>query len=160
MEPKKVLVLGLGNPLRGDDGVGCAVVEALANSPDLPEGLELIDGGASGVKMLSMIDGYEHVIIVDAADLESPPGKWTQCTAEELFECADRRRQSSTLHEAGLVEALEIGRQLARLPEDIRIYLIQAERIDGHLGLSHSVCKSIEAICTSILAEVTSIRKH
>ena len=62
------LIIGLGNPLRGDDGVGVRVVQALAERA-LPAGVEVVDGGTQGLGLVSLLEGQKRVILVDAADV-------------------------------------------------------------------------------------------
>lgn len=75
-QPQKIVVLGLGNILLGDEGVGVRVVEELERSGGLP-GVELVDGGTAGFGLLSFFDGARSVVVVDAAADGAPPGTVT-----------------------------------------------------------------------------------
>jgi Ni,Fe-hydrogenase maturation factor len=68
-----VLVLALGNPLMGDDGIGVRVVEELKGR-ELPSGVALADGGTTGLALVGLMEEYQRVIAVDAADMGQPPG--------------------------------------------------------------------------------------
>ena len=74
--PPRTVVLGLGNILLGDEGVGVRVVEELERSGGLP-GVELVDGGTAGFSLLSYFDGAALVVVVDAAADGAPPGTVT-----------------------------------------------------------------------------------
>jgi hydrogenase maturation protease len=74
--PLKTVVLGLGNILLGDEGVGVRVVEELERSGGLP-GVDLVDGGTAGFGLLSFFDGARLVVVVDAAADGAPPGTVT-----------------------------------------------------------------------------------
>ena len=74
--PLKTVVLGLGNILLGDEGVGVHVVEELRRSGGLP-GVELVDGGTAGFSLLPFFDGAGLVVVVDAAADGAPPGTVT-----------------------------------------------------------------------------------
>jgi len=63
---KRVLILGLGNPLLGDEGIGVRVVEELKRL-ELPEGVTAIEGGTAGLGLIGLMEGFQRVIIVDAA---------------------------------------------------------------------------------------------
>jgi hydrogenase maturation protease len=154
MTQERILILALGNPLRGDDGVGSAVIEALLACRNIPSCVELVDAGTAGFKTLNLMDGYEHVIIIDAGEMGVEPGEWRRLGTDELLDRAEVEIRTSTLHDAGLVDALAIGKVMDRLPEDISIYLVQPNDINSHTGLSATVSQSVSSICEAILAEI------
>ena len=128
--PLRTLVLGLGNPIRGDDGVGWRVVEAvkgeLANQrkstdphPALPQGerekieVDMLAGG--GLNLMERLVGYDRAILVDAIQGGNEPGS-VQVFPLEALENPSAGHLGST-HETNLLTALEIGRNLgAHLP--------------------------------------------
>jgi len=70
----KILIAGVGNPLRGDDGFGVRVAQRLAERP-LPAGVRVVETGASGLSLVhELMEGYDACIIADAADRQGPPG--------------------------------------------------------------------------------------
>ena len=77
------LIIGLGNPLRRDDGVGVRVVELLA-ARDLPAGVEVVDGGTPGLGLVPLLEGRQRVILVDAADLGREPGAFVRFTLDQI----------------------------------------------------------------------------
>jgi hydrogenase maturation protease len=148
------LVLALGNPLRGDDGVGAAVLEQLAQV-DLPPGVELLEGGTPGLETVLLLQGYRRAIIVDAAAMGREPGEWARLLPGRDAELqADDLYLRGTLHYAGLAEALALGEALAVLPEEIVIYGIQPTEIGWSPGLSAVVQAAIPAVCQSIVQEL------
>ena len=72
-DSETVLVLALGNPLMGDDGIGSRVVEEL-RARELPNGVALADGGTTGLALVGLMEEYQRVVAVDAADMGQPPG--------------------------------------------------------------------------------------
>ena len=64
--PSRTLVIGLGNPLMGDDGAGVAALDRLRNEWDLPEDVELVDGGTWGMNLLPLVESTGHLVLVDA----------------------------------------------------------------------------------------------
>ena len=76
---KKTLVLGLGNVIMGDEGIGVHVVRALEKVP-LPPNVECLDGGTGGFILLEPLQAAEHIILIDATDDENPPGTVTRTT--------------------------------------------------------------------------------
>lgn len=92
-----VLVLGVGNILLSDEGIGVRVVEALQQRYRVPEGVEMVDGGTCGMDLLDLIAGRDHLILVDAVATGGPPGTVVRLEGDEipaLFR-PDPRRTSS-----------------------------------------------------------------
>ena len=144
------LVLALGNPLRGDDGIGAAVLNAL---PAVPPDVTLLDGGTPGLELVLTLRGYERVIIVDAADLGETPGSWRHLPAACLQASALDLR--GTLHSAGLAEALTLGAALDLLPSEIVILGIQPGEIGWSPGLTPQVAAAIPDLCRAIMRLLT-----
>jgi hydrogenase maturation protease len=151
---KRVLILGLGNTLRGDDGVGGAVIAALAERRDFPAWVDLIDGGLAGMKILSLLEGYEQAIIIDAADRQLVQGRWARLDLDELMVRSMFSTAFGTLHEADLVDVLVIGQAMEVLPENITIYAVRAMNVDGGVALSSAVADAIPIICQAIMSEI------
>ncbi len=75
MSPACTLVIGLGNPLAGDDGIGCRLAEALAQDPELPEGTEVAYGGTDLLRLEDRLQDRAYVIVLDALLDDGPPGQ-------------------------------------------------------------------------------------
>ncbi len=78
-----MLVLGLGNPLMGDDGLGVEVVRRLRRE-SVPPPVELLDGGTSGVYLLPHLEGRSHILVVDAIDFGGRPGQIVRLQASDI----------------------------------------------------------------------------
>jgi hydrogenase maturation protease len=120
----RVLVLGLGNPILRDDGVGWCVVQAvearMEGEQDAPE-FDCVSLG--GLSLMERMVGYDRAILVDAIQTESgAPGTVYRLALDDL-----PTLHANAAHDASLVAALELGRNLgARLPDDIAIVAIEA----------------------------------
>ena len=125
----KVVVLGVGNILRRDEGVGVRVIQYLQDRYAFPGNVTLVDGGTAGLGLLSLIEGADHLIVVDAVQAGEAPGSLFVFTPDELsFQTAPQL----SLHEIGLVEVLAllkaVGRRRPRTviigvqPEDISLW--------------------------------------
>lgn len=108
---KKVLVLGMGNILLRDEGVGVRAVEYLEEQK-IPENVDLLDGGTGGFTLLSEIMKYDEVILIDATLDENPTG--TIRVIQPRF-AADFPRAMST-HDIGLKDLIESASILGKLP--------------------------------------------
>jgi hydrogenase maturation protease len=147
-------VLALGNPLRGDDGIGSAVLEALAQSGRMPPGVELLDGGTAGLETTLLLEGCRCAIIVDAANLERAPGEWARITSGDAALRPDDMHLGEAVHNAGLAEALALGKALDILPPELTIYAVQPLELGWSTGLSEPVRKAVPAVCAAILEEI------
>lgn len=146
--PHSTLILGLGNSLRGDDGVGPAVIEWL-DRQELPPDVEAIDGGTAGLDIVSTLMGRERAVIVDAANIEGGPGEWVRFTPDVA-----RLKDNDTtlsLHSAGLAEALALGAALDVLPREIIIYGVQPKSVDWLPQLSDEVRAAVPEVGQAIL---------
>lgn len=81
---EKTLILGVGNLLMSDDGVGVHVVQRLAASRVLPDEVQAVDGGTCGLDLLQYFEGVDHLIVVDAANLNRPPGSIQRLMGEQV----------------------------------------------------------------------------
>jgi len=145
-----ILVLGLGNPLRGDDGVGPRLVEELARR-GLPTGVTALDGGAGGLGLLQVLDGWQRVVVVDAADVGREPGQFVRFTPDQarLAQAADR----FSLHNAGLGEILALANALGRTLPPMVIFGVQPAEIGWREGLSPAVEAALPAMIDAVLEE-------
>lgn len=145
------LVLALGNPLRGDDGAGAAVLERLRRCVPLPGEVDLIDGGTPGLETVLLLQGYRRAMIIDAADMRLAPGDWRRLPSKGgALACGDLSA-GHTLHSAGLAEALALGEALGVLPEAIEVFAVQPLEVGWAPGLSRPVQACIADVADAIL---------
>ena len=150
-EKKRVLILGLGNPLMGDDGVGVRVVEELKGL-ELPDGVEAVEGGTAGLGLIGLMEGYQRVIIVDAAEMGHPPGCVVRFTPSEAQFAAVAAPLS--LHHIGLGEVLAMAEALEVAPAELVIIGIQPSQVEAGSGLSQEVKGAIPRIIRIVLDEL------
>ncbi len=123
-----ILVLGLGNPVLGDDGIGCRVAMALQPATDL-RGAEVDTFEKGGLSLMERIVGYRRVILVDAVTTgEAPRGSVNVYPLGELPNPGLGHLNSA--HETSLQTALELARQLdAEVPAEITVVAIETDRV-------------------------------
>jgi len=155
----KTLILGLGNPFRGDDGVGPAVIAAL-NSQVMPPDVVVLDGGTPGLETVLTWQGYERVIIVDAADMGMQPGSWKRFHSDEAILPVDEAAMQGTLHAAGLAEALALAEALDLLPPELVFYGVQPEFTGWSAGLTEAIDFAVPALCEAISTEIKDFSNH
>ena len=124
-----VLIMGIGNYLMGDEGVGVHVAQRLANET-LPEGVDVLDGGTGGFFLMEYFENYPVVILIDATLDDRPTG--TIRVIEPRF-AADFPRAMST-HDIGLRDLVEGLAILGKMPKiylfAVSIEMIQSQQIE------------------------------
>lgn len=136
-----VLVLGIGNPLLGDDGAGLALLAELAAAPDPLT--EYVDGGTQGLALLGHIAGRSALVILDAVAAGAAPGTVHVFRGPEALALAGGR--SSTAHESNAGELLGAAALLGQLPEEVVVIGIEPERLETGIGLSDTVQRAAPA---------------
>jgi len=148
---RPTLILCLGNPLLGDEGIGVRVAEELKGL-ELPDGVSVVEGGTAGLSLISLMEGYQRVIIVDAADMGYPPGRVVRFTpAEVQFKTAEA---PLSLHQIGLAEALALAEALEVAPSELVIIGVQPSRVEVEAELSPEVEGAIPQIIRMVLDEL------
>ena len=124
----KTLVLGLGNPILGDDGVGWKVADLVKEqlTPDLPVDVDFLSLG--GIRLMEHLIGYQRAILIDAFALEEPIGSILILKLSELPNYSAFHTTSA--HDMPLQSAIKLGRSMgAQLPEDITVVGITTKHI-------------------------------
>lgn len=148
-ENRSVLILGIGNILQSDDGIGIHIVNHIAKSIKLPDDVEAIDGGTAGFDLVPLLTGREKIIIVDALRVDDKPGSIYRFKPEDA-----RKTRAFSLHEVGIIEIIDMLRLLGENPE-IEIIGVVPEDIDTlDMNISPSVRRSIPQVIIHIMDAV------
>lgn len=154
--PRKVLVIGLGNPDRGDDGVGAIVARGLAGRLP-PDAVVKVRSG----DLLSLIDdwdGFDAVVCIDAA---APAGVHGRISRLDLNSTElPRNLTLRSSHAWGLAEAIALGRSLQRAPRQIIVYAIEGNSFDGGAALTPAAAAATHVVADRVVAEVGRLRSH
>ena len=144
------LVIGVGNPDRGDDGLGPLVVRRLAEM-ELP-GVTIIERSGDGLALIEDWGGYDAVVLIDAAAPVGVPGRIHRLdlAGEELPVEFSR----ASTHAFGVAEAVRLARTLGRLPARAIVYAVEAVNFDAGAGLSAEVAAAVPALLTHLAAEL------
>lgn len=148
------LILGVGNPLMGDDGAGVLAVQRLLARPDLPPDVTVIDGGTAGLGLIPLIESYRRVVLVDAVLMGEPPGTVRRFAWREARVAG--RAQSLSLHQSDLADALALAEALGSLPPEVVIYGVQPQHTDWEQPLSEAVARALPGLVDALLTEVRS----
>ncbi len=146
------VVLGIGNLILGDDGVGVHVARALM-ARGCPDGVEVLDGGTAPLDALATVDPIRRLVIVDAADLGEEPGAIRVLSPDDLMP-ADG--DSVSLHDLDLIWALNVLRMTEREPQEVVVVGVQPASMDWSTELSPPVAARLEDVIEAVLAAIPS----
>ena len=151
------LILGMGNPILSDDGVGLLVAERLAGE-QLPAGAEVSQSEVGGLRLLELVRGFTRVIIIDA--LKSPAAEQREPGEIVRYEAKDFKggHRYSSAHSIGLDTALELGHKLGYdMPEEVIVFAIEAKDVETFgEELSPPVAAAAERVLALVLEEVSA----
>ncbi len=150
--PAAVLVLGLGNLLLSDEGVGVHAVAALRKRYHLPDGVDVLDGGTAGMDLLDIIAGRDHVIVVDAVRREGAAAGTLFTFRGDDIRAAFGARLSP--HQLGLLDVLAATSLLGEAPGAVTVIGIVPAHLDLGLELSPTVAASLDALLARIADEL------
>jgi len=148
--PAPILVLGLGNILLRDEGIGVRVVQAMEGMA-LPPGVELFDGATAGLDLVDVIIDRRKVVVIDAMDALGVPGTVLRLLPEDL---AAATGQSVSLHDMGLLEALMMARHMGREPREVVILAVKPGALEWGLELSDGLKRLVPKLIELVVAEL------
>ena len=147
----KISLIGLGNLLLRDEGVGVHAVEALKRKYDFPEEVRLLDGGTLGLDLLHLIGGMDKVLFVDAVDLKKEPGTIAVIGGEDLPSLLEPKL---SLHHVGLSDLLFASGFLGTRPAEIVLIGIQPETLEMGLELSKTIEERFDELLQAVLEKL------
>lgn len=147
----KILVLGIGNLLLGDDGIGPRVVQNLSQRICRSD-VDFLDGGTGGLYLLGYLEGYSHLLVIDALDAGLRPGTICRLSPEEI----GYGNIKLSFHQTGLGDLLALAKLTGLLPQTV-IFGIQIERLDWGMNLSPSVAAQLPLLEELVLQEIEDI---
>lgn len=138
----KKAVIGIGNVLMGDDGVGPFLIERAKERFGHIEEVDLRDEGNIGFGLVHVLKDYEDVIIVDSGDIGKGPGEFGTFSPEEVK--SSKVCQGFSLHESDLLKVLEASRALGELPKKVTIFAIQPLSLEWRGWLSPEIAERLD----------------
>ena len=146
----KTVIVGIGNILLGDEGIGVHVVSAL-RSKDLPSNVEVIDGGTATLDLLPIINGVSKLIVVDAVKGKGEPGSIYRFTPDDI---KTEKKTATSLHQIGLLDVLEMAAKIGEKPKSTVIIGIEPQNTDWGLEPSAKIKEKIPKIIDVVLNEI------
>ena len=153
---RRILICGVGNKLKRDDGLGPFVIEQLEDTP-MPEGVDVVDYGISGFKCALKLEGYDKVVFVDAISLPGfEPGRLhrLKITKEKLMKSPKLSDFSLSMHETDLERIMATAAVLNIYPDEVVIIGCEPSDTAVGLGLTKSVEAAVPKIIELVLKEL------
>ena len=145
----KITVLGVGNILLQDEGVGVRVIEEMTRRYSFPENVEVLDGGTLGMELMRFLLGTDKLIIVDAIDGNLSPGEIYQFEKDAV---KIYFREKVSVHDLGIQDVLASLDVLEKPLKELVVFGVQPAVIDVGLDLTPIVAQSVEPVITKVLA--------
>lgn len=154
MNRDRIVVLGVGNVLLRDEGVGVKVVEALSREYTFPDNVSLVDGGTQGLRLMGTIQEADHLIVVDAVLGGGTPGTIYRLERDDL---PKGLRMKQSAHDSDLIEALNLCSLIDQSPQSVVVIGIEPESITPFgLELSESVEGKVPDLIQRVIDELST----
>jgi hydrogenase maturation protease len=146
-----IVVLGVGNILLSDEGIGVRVIEKLQRDFDIPDNVVVIDGGTTGMEMLDDLSRSEHVIIIDAVRSGSAPATIVKLTDEQIPVFF---RTKLSPHQIGLSDVLATLELIGEQPKAVSVIGIEPATLETGMSLSPQVSAQLPSLVEMVAAEL------
>jgi hydrogenase maturation protease len=146
-----LVVLGLGNTICADDGLGVAAVAAIAERFEVPESVSLLDGGTLGLSLLGWLADAQDVLLVDAIRSDAPPGTLVHLEGDEVAPAA---RERLSVHQIGVADLLDALRWIDAWPQRLALVGLVPERLSLGLARSPAVERALPALVDAVVGEI------
>jgi hydrogenase maturation protease len=150
----KTVVLGLGNTLLADDGVGVHAVRALQSAEQWTEDVELLDAGTLSFTLAGAVEQAEGLVVLDAANLNKAPGTVALFEGEAMDDFVANNRKKS-VHEVSLFDMLTVARLCDELPARRALIGVQPQHIDWSDEMTDPVRRAIPLVCRAAVDLIT-----
>jgi hydrogenase maturation protease len=148
-----VLVLGVGNLVMSDDGVGVVVAQKLQQSFRFPGTVEILDGGTLGLDLLPKLENITHLLLIDAVETGKKAGTCIRLYGQELPIALETKISP---HQMGLKDLLAVSELMGHTPREMVLIGIQPGSIEMEIGLTPEVEAQLETLITNVLTELNN----
>jgi hydrogenase maturation protease len=156
-DQKRTMVLGLGNPIMSDEGIGPAIVQRLKDQAGDASHVDFVDVGTGGFSLLYHLEGVDRVIFVDCALMGEAPGTIRRFTCDQVQTV--KKLSHFSLHEGDLLTLIDKARELGQCPEEIVIFGIEPELVDFGLCLTDTLNPQLDHYVTVLDKELKSTKQ-
>ena len=153
----RVLVLGIGNLVMSDDGIGVLVVQRLQRDYRLPGHVEVMDGGTLGLDILPRLEGIERLLIVDAVETGLAPGSGVRMAGDEIPVALETKVSP---HQMGLKDLLAVAMLLGDVPQEMILVAVQPGSIEMGIELTAEVEAQLDHLQEMVFNELENWGIH
>jgi hydrogenase maturation protease len=146
-----VLVLGVGNILLQDEGLGVHALRRLAERYHLPPGVEAVDGGVQGLDLLPMVEDTQSLLIIDAIHTGQAPGTIVRLEGQAIPTALALKM---SMHQMGIQELLGLGSLRGTLPARVVLWGMQPGAMDWGLELTPAVAAGLNGLVEAVAGEL------
>ncbi len=150
----KILILGIGNLLLSDEGIGVHAAQALLRDYSLPDNVEVIDGGTMGIELLSVIAQADHLIILDAVNIGKPPATMIRLDDDQVPALFQTKLSP---HQVGLADVLAASQLTGEQPDHITLFGVQPAYVGVGIELSEAVAPQLTRLIKEVVAELVRL---
>jgi len=151
---KNILVVGLGNVLMQDEGIGVRAVEELESRYIIPEQVTVLDGGTAGMELFEPIRNCEHLIVADAVNTGDPAGTIVRI-ANDAIPAFFQTKLSN--HQLGLSDLLALLQLKSEVPENVIIIGMVPYLLENKLGLTDESTAGLDEMVTGLVNELAAL---
>jgi hydrogenase maturation protease len=152
MQEATVTILGLGNILMADEGVGVHAVQEFEKRYEVPAYVEIVDGGAAGLDLIPFIEGREKVLMVDAVNFDREPGYIDTIENDAI---PVRLSTKASMHHLGLMDVLSIVKLSGNYPKEVCIIGIQPKSLELGLDMTPEIWDKKEALIDRVAEKLS-----
>jgi hydrogenase maturation protease len=149
--PVTTLVLGVGNLLMSDEGVGVHVINRLVENYKLPEEVQVLDGGTLGMDLLYYLEGAENLILIDAVETRKDPGTLVRLEGDDVPAFLSLKMSP---HQIGVPDMLAAAKLKDVFPKRLILWGVQPELLEIGLDLSPIVAAQVDTIIQQVLEQL------
>jgi hydrogenase maturation protease len=148
---QSIVILGLGNLLRRDEGLGVRAVQRLQERYLIPDSVQVIDGGTFGLELLSFVEAADVLLVVDAMLTEGPPGTLARLAGEEVPAYCSIK---TSPHEISIPDLLAVATLRGSVPRNVVVLGMPPGIIELGWELSEPVAAHLDELLDAVVAEV------
>lgn len=148
---KKINIIGIGNTLYTDEGVGVHIIPYLEEALSGFNNVEMIEGATDGMRLLEPVEEADYLIIIDAINAGKPGGELITIRQEEIPRYYGVKM---SVHQVGFQEVLFAADLRGRLPEEMVMFGVQPDSLDLNIGLSDKVKGKLPELVASVVQQV------
>ena len=156
MDSPKIMVMGVGNILLSDEGLGVRFLDELGKMP-LPENVELLEGGTAGLELVHLVQEVDFLIIVDAIDAKDEPGALFRFKPGDIKIFPEQYEVS--FHQIGIIEVLAMAKVLGQAPQTL-IFGVQPKRLEWGMDISPEIQVLFPRLAEFVRQEIDSIQRE